>query len=254
MTDTALTVANDSALARPETLDVAAFYHEQFLSGEWKLHDLTRVRVPSGGGRTWEIPDELDPDEPISAPVITGVILASIPSRIRYHDSFEDRGEAGPPDCLSNDMLNGYGKPYPNDAHGVHSCGTCPANQFGSGKSGRGKACNERRHLLVLAPELGNAPIHIDLGPTSIKPVADYRKGLLNKLGLPVHRVLTEIRLTQKESGGIRYAVPSFRYVDDRPLSAEDQALVDGYRNGDPSFIELCRQSLLNEQAYSDDD
>ena len=85
-----------------------------------------RVKIPSGGGVMFEIPGE-NPEEPDMVKTFSAVILYQHSLNAYYQSEYQ--GGSNPPDCGSFDGHHGEGTPGGD-------CGTCPLNQYGSGKNG----------------------------------------------------------------------------------------------------------------------
>lgn len=156
--------------------------------------DLSRIKVPSGGGLTWEVPSA-DGVEP--AKVIDGVII-HICRRRAYWSNPNPTGD--PPDCASDDCIEGKGDPG-------GPCEACPYNEFGSsrkgdGSEGRGKACKESKLLFTLRPGQ-SLPDVVVIPPGSLKAVKQYQL----KLGKPYWSVVTRLALKKATNkDGIAYA------------------------------------------------
>jgi len=158
-------------------------------------HDLDRVKVPSGGSTTWEVPSL---DGEVSMKVIEGVIVSRA-TRRAYWSNPEPTDEA--PQCSSEDGVEGVGDPG-------GPCTECPFNEWGSSPKGAGKACKETRQLFVVQPD-SLIPIVVTVPPASLANVKAYLLRLLraqikgtdvitkislekvnNKQGTPYARVL----------------------------------------------------------------
>ena len=83
-----------------------------------------RIKIPSGGGVMFEIPGE-NPEEPDTVKTFSAVILYQHSLNAYYQSEYQ--GGSNPPDCGSFDGHHGEGTPGGD-------CGTCPLNQYGSGK------------------------------------------------------------------------------------------------------------------------
>lgn len=170
--------------------------------------DLDRVKVPTGGGTAWEIPN-IEGDTDVSK-TIQGVILDVAPRRAYWNTKFD--GSNDPPDCYSNDGEFGIGDPGGD-------CASCPFNQYGtavsdSGEPGEGKACGERRLLFVL-PEDSIIPIVLSVPPSSINDVKKYRVRLLRGQKR-INSVVTSITLEKdKNKTGIEFSRVKFTSVAD---------------------------------------
>ena len=154
--------------------------------------EMDRVRVPSGGGRTWSVPS-LTGDEEVQD--LTGIIVAYRDVKTFWAESFEQTGGNTPPDCFSNDLVLGIGDPG-------GPCKGCPNNQFGSAREGQGagKACRDLR-LLFLLREKSFLPLVVTVPPGSLKPVKQYFVRLAGE-ALPYYTVVTSLKLEAAKSGG----------------------------------------------------
>lgn len=206
--------------------------------------DFDRVRVPAGGGITWEIPT-LE-GEPESTKALTGVIVGIAQKKAYWATALEESGGGTPPDCRSDDGAFGQGNPG-------GPCRACPYNQFGSSSKGEGKACKDMMHVLIVPPN-STLPLLLSVPPTSIKPMRQF---LLRAAGAGISTSAMEVALSltkEKANGGQTYSRISaslgrklggeeaarFRAVAEavKPLlsalpleSAEDEG--DGYGYGD---------------------
>jgi hypothetical protein len=144
--------------------------------------DFDRVKVPAGGGTTWEIPS-LSGDE--SAKELTGVIVGLASKKAYWKESMEDSGGGSPPSCRSEDGMMGVGDPG-------GSCARCPFNQFGSSEKGEGKACKDTTHILLIR-EGSILPVLLSVPPTSIRPVRSF---LLRAAGQGIGKHAMEVSFT----------------------------------------------------------
>lgn len=164
--------------------------------GEFELDTL---RVPSGGGRTWQIPG-LDNEE---AKSVEGIIVHWSEPRAYWKEGLETSGGGSPPDCSSPDGVRGTGTPG-----GI--CEVCPMNQWQSAEKGEGKACKQTRVLMLMRPE-SRLPLRVVVPPSSLKPIRSYFLRLASG-AIPYYAVVTKLELqSQRSKGGITYSeiVPS---------------------------------------------
>lgn len=184
--------------------------------------DLSRIRVPAGGGTSWTVPT-LDGEQSVQS--IEGVIL-HVGRRRAYWSSADPSGD--PPDCKSDDNVVGVGQPGGD-------CESCPLNQFGSsrkqdGSAGRGKACKETRLLFVLQAG-ASLPDVVVVSPGSLKQVKDYLIALATKAQVPYWGALTKLSLSrEKNKDGISYArvVPTFAGRLEQSAAAAVRKYADG--------------------------
>src|SRR5262245_7669139 len=85
-------------------------------SGGLSEFDLTRIKIPSGGGLQWPVPSL---EGEIMESVIEGVIVLVCATRAYYSQPMSEGSGNHPPDCSSSDGISGTGKP------GGH-CALCP--------------------------------------------------------------------------------------------------------------------------------
>jgi hypothetical protein len=161
---------------------------------------LPRVKIPSGGGTTWEIPT-LQGIEP--ARDLTGIVVHFKLTRAYW----PDRNVSGtPPQCRSNDARIGVGNPG-------GQCKLCPLSQFGSavGEDGQptdGQACSQKE-IWFLLREGSFLPLVLALPATSLRSAKDYRFGQLGSAGVRLSSVVTTLTLQggQTDSRGNKYSV-----------------------------------------------
>jgi hypothetical protein len=159
--------------------------------------DLTRIKMPSAGGRAWEVPTAGDP---AITPDLDVVLIFTKMGRAYWPDAF--KGGSTPPECFSDDMIRGskYG-----------ACAACQFNQFGTkigsdGSPGPGKACKEGRALYFMSAYSTSRPQYIILPPTSLKPMRDYLLRLADQ-EYTLYDVVTTLSLeVLPNQGGISYS------------------------------------------------
>lgn len=159
--------------------------------------DLTRIKMPAAGGRTWEVPTAGEPDV---VQFIDAVLVFTKPGRAYWPGAFQ--GGSEPPDCFSDDMLTGskYG-----------ACKSCQFNVFGSkvgndGQPGPGKACKEGRALYFMSQYSTSRPQYIMAPPTSLQNMRDYLLRLSDQ-ELALYEVVTRLGLeVVPNAAGIKYS------------------------------------------------
>ncbi|HEX6956280.1 MAG TPA: hypothetical protein VF156_15505 [Agromyces sp.] len=226
----ALAVLDPGAIALPDPAALESFASQ--MAGLEDSLDFDRVKIPSGGGRAFEIPTG-DGDEVDVVQALDGVILYDHPTAVLWLDSLDDRadGDGGRPDAWSPDGVTQVvpeetiakcrerGLPIPSTV-----LKDCPYNQWGSDpKGGRGKWTKNQHRLYVLRPGT-MMPVLLTLPPTSIDPFGKWKgkRILLGGFGHPAN-VLARITLKVDESaGGISYSKCQFAVA--ARLSPEDAA------------------------------
>lgn len=177
--------------------------------------DLERITLPAGGATTWAVPT-IDGEKDVKD--LKAVIIMPQSSRSFWKE--ELTGEGTPPDCSSEDMIQGVGDPG-----GL--CASCQYNQFGSGKQGTGKACKETKNLFILL-EGSRLPYVLQVPPTSLKSYKKYM-GQLTGTGKSVNAVVTSFTIEKTKSGsGFSYGKIIFRPAGE--LTQEQVTVVKQYR------------------------
>lgn len=180
-----------------EPAEIAEIIRENLGGQEIGEFDLPRVKIPAGGGTTWEIPTLGGTD---AAKTLSGVIVHFKLTRAYWPETAQ---MGGPPQCRSNDQKTGVGTPGGD-------CGTCPLAEFGSGKNDNGQACSAKE-IWFLLREVGLLPMVLALPATSLKAAKQYRVGQLGSAGVRLATVKTDITLVpDTNASGERFsrAVP----------------------------------------------
>ena len=174
---------------------------------------VTRVTVPSGGGKYFNMGDDMPPTA-----VIEGVIMESQFCNA-YWDKPMGEGDAAPT-CASTDGMSGW---YMLDGELMErSCRTCPMNRMGSaGEGKRGKACKNIAILRMLVD--GQAlPMEVKVPTMSVGNLSRYLARELAARGLDVWQVTTKLTLRDAvNAGGIKYSQIAFECtgrVDDQEI------------------------------------
>lgn len=176
--------------------------------------DMPRIKIPAGGGTTWELPD----GETTKA--LDVIIVHRQLTRAFWQDEFS--GGAEPPSCSSQDAVVGVGDPG-------GSCNLCPMAKFGS-DGGKGQRCRLITRLFI-AHEAGQFPALLSLPPSAASVCKQYVVQTLVATGLPYWAVRTMITLEKRQSvNGITYSAPKFALG--ASLSPEELALVEDMRAG----------------------
>jgi len=167
------------------------------------IFSLERIKVPSGGGKTWTVPTVSGEMETQN---LEGIIIHNNIMRQYYENAFS--GGGSPPDCYSRDGMTGVGNPG-------GACDKCPLAQYGSANDGK-TACKMRRLFFVLLPD-SMLPVLLNAPPSSLKEARTYLMKL-SSIGKVYYKVITRFVLSkEKSSDGIDYSKLSFQYVCDAP-------------------------------------
>lgn len=193
--------------------DEALSVIQENLVGFGKLK-FDKIRMPAGGGLTFEVADENGEIAP--AQEIRGVIIDHFPFKAWWEKSFEEKTDDDDkrPDCYSADGITGTGCPTKGIPEG-QKCANCPKGAWGSDRrGGRGKDCSDKIRIHVLR-EGEVFPVFIDLPATSHANLKDYIKRLTNRLK-HYYGVVTVIKLEKdKNAGGISYSKATFAKAAD---------------------------------------
>lgn len=222
-----IALINEKDFELPAMMDTeydAAEFEEEFNDTEVNF---LRVKIPSGGATSFEIPDPLNPEETNPAKVLAGIIVYQHKAN-GYWPEGDSMGN--PPACSSSDGKTGEGEPG-------GACSLCPLNEWGSGEGGSGKACKNMMQVYLL--QSGDMfPVQLSLPPTSIKPFNQYMSRLRMN-GLLPSKVLTSISLKKEESNGNPYAVAVFRAEQFEP----------GFSKQTTQYAREFKQRLLGLQS-----
>jgi hypothetical protein len=194
---TALAVIDNFAITQFDADDFRETMRENFGDDTLSPRDLSRVKIPAGGGVHWLVPS-LDDDDGEMSKEVEGVVVAQRNTRVFWEKDLDEGGGSQPPDCFSTDGRTGIGGPGGN-------CKTCPHAQFGSKEGGKGQRCKQVKEIYLLTPE-NVLPMVIALPPTSIGNFKKYA-AKLTMAGKPLHSRLTTFSLAEtKNDAGITYS------------------------------------------------
>lgn len=168
-----------------------------------------RVKWPTGGSTTFEVPNEEDEEEFETVEKITGVIAYHHPMNSRWANEFN--GENEPPVCAAMDGKKGLNI----ETGEVIDCATCPYNQFDSNGKTSGKACKNIHRMYIIRD--GNpVPLVVSLPPTSLSSLRNYIGKKLLIRGKKTTSVVTEITLKKEVSkNNMKYSKAVFKRVGD---------------------------------------
>lgn len=146
---------------------------------------------------------------------IRTVILANAFDHSWYNRPYDPSSEETyPPACFAIDfddidMVPHETAPLPQ----AERCNVCPKNEFKSHPNGKGKACSNRRRLLVALVDqegranFGNLGI-VNISPTALRGMSKYIKGINTIKKLPLWAAITT--LTFEEESSFPQIVPVF--------------------------------------------
>ena len=170
-----------------------------------------RIKIPAGGGTSFEVPNLENSDDPITVKEFSAVILHHHPLFTYYENKYN--GSSNPPDCCSFDGISGTGTPG-------GKCRFCKLNVFGSGENGS-KAC-KNKHRLYLLRENEIFPVVLILPSSSIQEFSRYVRRLLG-VGKKSDSVVTKLSLKKAvNKTGIAFSMVHFSVVRDLSQSEKD--------------------------------
>ncbi len=167
-------------------------------------------------------------DQPIPANQFAAVIMDSVRLNTYYPGAF-DATEIVPPTCYAIGRTDADLVPHPDMAHDMSffqaqadRCNNCPHNVFGTGQNGKGKACtNRRRLIMLLAGTYNQTPqgmvmepymradhyettplLQMHLPPTSIKGWGEYVRHTSAAYQRPPQALVTRVYLTTHPKHG----------------------------------------------------
>lgn len=223
--------------------------------------EFPRIKVPSGGGTTWE-----DPDDPTFQPTrdLRGIIVGHHTSTQLYLERYEDADEGGRrPDAWSNDGIvqvippetydkiqrlnaeNGWSLPFPSK-----NLADCPYNKFPSdggivlpGQSANSKANSEYRELyMVLHGSPAPIPYQVRIPSASISAWDGRGKGYKTRMltrGIRLASLETVLTLAQEKGpGNVIYSKVAF---------APGRLLADDLRLQATEFAEGIKEIVTND-------
>lgn len=167
--------------------------------------DAKHIKIPSGGGKAFEVETD-DPDDPEVMKEVTGVIIFTHRMNAYWAQKFGEAGADGDtskiPDCSSMDGKQGVNR----DTGVITTCDNCPYNQFGTDSNGKGKACKNMRRLYIMMD--GRPDIYLlTVPPTSIKDINKALKKIMGQQHIPYSRMIVTFKLAVTENGdGIKFS------------------------------------------------
>jgi hypothetical protein len=209
--------------------------------------NLGRVKIPAGGGTTWEVPT-LTGFDPVKE--LQGVVVFYKNSRSYWEGAYEGGNE--PPDCSAADAKHATSNgdveiPAVVDSEsGKLLCDTCRFSEWGSSEtgSGRGQACKLTRQLFLIVPDR-MLPLVVSLPPTSLKRASAYFLTLAD-YSKDYKRILTKIQLEKVAGQGVPdYSVATFQAGED--LEPEVADLMAGYAEALRPHFEAVRVETAAE-------
>lgn len=201
---------------------MAAMEENRATMGDGIRMQFDRVKIPAGGGISFEVIGEDGNPDPVKE--LRGVVVDGHPCNACWKEVGTTSNAV--PDCSSVDGKTGTGSEVLGIPEG-QPCASCPFNQWGSDpRGGRGKHCKNMIRLAIL-PEGYIFPLLISLPPTSIGNWANYIQRLMNKGARVYNTVVTSIKLNKtKNKEGTDYSEVTFAKAAEL-TPAEGKAIKD---------------------------
>jgi hypothetical protein len=160
-------------------------------------------------------------DQPIPGNQFAAVILDAVRLNTFYRTTYNPH-DSSPPHCYAIGRDDAEMRPHPDMAKDMNHfqpqaehCSGCPHNEFGSGQNGKGKACSNRRRLIMLLagtyqnvngmmqlqpmtdPEHYRTTgfLHMTLPPTTLKAWGEYVRASAAQYQRPFFGLVTRIYL-----------------------------------------------------------
>jgi hypothetical protein len=208
-----------------------------------------RIKMPAGGGISFELQDENG--EATSHSALKVIVIGFKPFKSWYEKSYDQRDpdeEMPLPDCFSADTVTGSGcncETYQIPAG--QACAGCPLNQWGSSRrGGRGKECHDRMRVWFLLEGYA-VPMYIDLPKTSLTNFKDYRKRLTKKAKV-IYGVVTVIKLEKSiNEKKIEYSKAAFSSAGD--IAPSERAEVKRYMDAISNSLRIDRDTITDIQT-----
>jgi len=219
--ETAVVIASQYAVLQHSTEELQGIINSNIGAGNLGPADLERVKVPAGGGTTWEVAT-LDGIE--STRNLDGVVVAWKDPRAYWESSYDDSGGGTPPDCSSEDGITGVGNPG-------GSCAECEFAQFGSavdkeGNPAPGQACRQMRLMAIVCKD-DLVPMLLIAPPTSMQNLRRYFLRLASR-AVPYYGVVTRFTLSrEKNKAGLEYSAINATTIE--RLTDDARAKMEGY-------------------------
>lgn len=239
-------------LVDPSEVILAA--RENTVEGERFPFD--RIKMPGGGGITFELQDENG--EATAHPALKMIIIGFKPYKSWYEKSFDERDaevDSPTPDCFSADTVTGTGcNCISYKIPAGQPCAQCPLNEWGSSrKGGKGKECHDRMRVWFLLEGYA-VPMYIDLPKTSLGNFRNYRKRLTKK-AKTIYGVVTTVKLekaTSTDGKKIIFSKTVFNSAGD--LTTSERSTVKQYMDAISNSLKIERDTVVDVPADHETD
>lgn len=205
---------------------------------------LLRVKVPSGGGKIWTIPDVSSPDGEIDARELDVILLHTQLNRTYWADP---DAKGTPPDCSSRDNITGSVSVDAGLGFGG-ACDACPMSKFGSAENKRGQACKLKRTMYFVR-ENDILPMVVNAPAGSLKNAREYLIGL-TQMRKKTHHVITRLTLEKDTNpAGDEFSRIVFQRMGD--LAGDQLVAADAYAE---AFKPMLAKIDATAEPFQDDE
>ena len=160
------------------------------------------IKVPSGGQLAFIVQGDEDGDENYEKEIEAVIVFTHRlngywPNALGQSD---DGNKA--PDCSSMDGQTGVDRLTGE----IKNCSTCPFNEFGSDRNGKGKACKNMRRLYLIRNNDPNLYM-LSVPPTSVRDVNRQLTKIMATKSIPYTGLLIALKLQKTQNAdGISYS------------------------------------------------
>jgi len=149
------------------------------------------------------------------------IIISSTHANLYYGGVDYDPDKLSNPVCFAYAELEGDLAPHPESSKPQHeTCKGCPQNEFGSATKGKGKACKNSRHLVLIpasttAEDVATAEMAVlKLPVTSVKNYGQYVNKCATLYSRPPLGVITTISTVPDPKSQFKVTFQSGELVD----------------------------------------
>lgn len=209
----------------PESSKVMSVIKDNSAGAPISRFDLDKLTIPQSGATSWQV---AEPTGVVSMPEVEAIIVKAHNTRAFWLDS---KSMGSPPDCSSNDGVNGYGEPG-------GFCLDCPNSQWKSDENELGQACKIMRTMYLLRPD-SYLPTVLNVPPTSYRNIHKFFTSLSSR-GKHYSEYVVGLKLESTQSqGGFKYSriIPTVK----RELTDDEKAVIENYIK---TFAESIEQKV----------
>jgi len=195
-------------------------------------------------------------DNPIAGNSLDVVILSSPVERLYYTARYDPANPAGPVCFALGANLTGLKPNSASTEKQSEMCMNCPKDQWGSATNGgKGKACAEKRRLLVMTADSIDSVEAVNLGEvaalrtpvTSVRGFATYLQKIASATKRPLSAVVTRISVVPDAKTQFKLQFDFVRAIDNLDVV---KALI---ARGDKELLAAVETAGVEEDAIDAD-